>query len=339
MDRKAVSFLFVGLVAGTLLATSIFIGFMRSARNDAAGGGRTVLKLAHTLDQSHPVHAAMEFMAKRVRELSSGSGEVQVFPNGQLGSEPECIEQCQRGALAMVKTSAGAMEGFVPEMAVFGLPYLFRDEDHYWNVLTGDLGREFLKYGENVGLHGLCYYDSGARSFYTVDRPIQTPEDVKGLKLRVMGSKTARDMIVTLHAGPTPVPWGELYTALQQSMVNGAENNPPSFFTSRHYEVAKHYSLNEHTRIPDIVLVSAEVWKNLPGQTRAWLDQAAQESLEFQRKLWREKTAEALDMVQKAGVTIYHPAKQPFIDATASMYKEYEGTRPGELVTRIRAVK
>ncbi len=340
MDRKAFSFLFVGLVAGSLLTATAFIGFIRSERASASaeGGRTTVLKLGHALDQAHPVHTAMEFMAKRVAELSSGAVKIQVFPNGQLGSEPECIEQCQRGALAMVKTSAGAMEGFVPDMAVFGLPYLFRDEDHYWNVLNGPVGKELLAAGESIGVHGLCYYDSGSRSFYTVNRPIQTPADVKELKLRVMSSKTARDLIVTLGGGPTPIPWGELYTALQQSMVNGAENNPPSFLTSRHYEVAKHFSLNEHTRIPDIIIFSQKIWENLPEQSRQWVQQAADESVVFQRKLWTEKTAEALATVEKAGVTIYRPEKQPFIDATASMYENL-APRMGELVTRIRAVK
>lgn len=340
MDRKAFSFLFVGLVAGSLLTATAFIGFIRSERASASaeGGRTTVLKLGHALDQAHPVHTAMEFMAKRVAELSSGAVKIQVFPNGQLGSEPECIEQCQRGALAMVKTSAGAMEGFVPDMAVFGLPYLFRDEDHYWNVLNGPVGKELLTAGESIGVHGLCYYDSGSRSFYTVNRPIQTPADVKELKLRVMSSKTARDLIVTLGGGPTPIPWGELYTALQQSMVNGAENNPPSFLTSRHYEVAKHFSLNEHTRIPDIIIFSQKIWDTLPEQSRQWVQQAADESVVFQRKLWTEKTAEALAAVEKAGVTIYRPEKQPFIDATTSMYENL-APRMGELVTRIRAVK
>ncbi|ATC64677.1 TRAP transporter substrate-binding protein DctP [Nibricoccus aquaticus] len=340
MDRKAFSFLFVGLIVGALLSASAFIGFLRAERASASaeGGRNTILKLGHSLDQAHPVHAAMEFMAKRVDELSSGAVKIQVFPNGQLGSEPECIEQCQRGALAMVKTSAGAMEGFVPDMAVFGLPYLFRDEDHYWNVLNGPLGQELLAAGDPIGVHGLCYYDSGSRSFYTVGKPIQTPADVKELKLRVMSSKTARDLIITLGGGPTPIPWGELYTALQQSMVNGAENNPPSFLTSRHYEVAKYFTLNEHTRIPDVIIFSTKIWENLPEQSRKWVQQAADESVVFQRKLWKEKTEEALVTVEKAGVTIYRPEKQPFINATASMYNGLEG-RMAELVRRIREVK
>jgi tripartite ATP-independent transporter DctP family solute receptor len=342
MDRKAFSFLFVGLVAGALLASVFFVGVIRDRKANAAAGPAgpsTVLKLAHALDQQHPVHAAMEMMAKRVGELSNGSVTIQVFPNGQLGSEPETIEQLQRGAVAIVKTSAAAMEGFVPDMAVFGLPYLFRDDEHYWNVLNGPLGRQLLAAGESAGMHGLCYYDSGSRSFYTVGSPILKPSDVKERKIRVLPSKMARDLIATLGGGPTPIPWGELYTALQQSMVDGAENNPPSYLSSRHYEVAKHFSLDEHTRIPDVVIFSQRIWDGLTPQARAWISQAAAESVEFQRKLWIEKTAEALETVEKAGVKIYRPDKQLFVDATAPMLKEFEGTRIGDLAAQIREVK
>jgi len=342
MDRKAFSFLFVGLVAGALLAAAFFVGVIRDRKaNTAAGlaGASTVLKLAHALDQQHPVHAAMEMMAKRVGELSNGTVTIQVFPNGQLGSEPETIEQLQRGAVAIVKTSAATMEGFVPDMAVFGLPYLFRDDEHYWKVLIGPLGRQLLAAGESAGMHGLCYYDSGSRSFYTVGSPILTPSDVKERKIRVLPSKMGRDLIATLGGGPTPIPWGELYTALQQSMVDGAENNPPSYLSSRHYEVAKHYSLDEHTRIPDVVIFSQPIWEGLTPQQRGWINQAAAESVEFQRKLWIEKTAEALETVEKAGVKIYRPDKQLFVDATAPMLKEFEGTRIGDLAQQIRDVK
>lgn len=336
MDRKSLSFLALGLLVGVLLASAALIPAVRSG--PSGGGAKIVLKLAHALDQQHPVHIGMEFMAKRLRELSGGTVELQIFPGGQLGNEPETVEQLQRGALAMVKSSTAAMEGFVPEMAVFGLPYLFRDEEHYWRVLNGPIGRELLEAGEKHGIHGLCYYDSGSRSFYTVNEPILKPEDVREKKLRVLPSKTARDLILTLGGGPTPVPWGELYTALQQGMVDGAENNPPSFLSSRHYEIAKHFSLDEHTRIPDMVIFSKQIWDSLSPEVQSWIEQAARESVEFQRKLWREKTAEALEIVAEAGVKIYHPDKEPFVAATKPMYDALTDERITDLVERIRAV-
>lgn len=338
MDRKAISFFTLGLLIGALLTVVVLIPAIRSART-GGGANKTVLKLGHVLPPSHAVHIAMEFMGKRAAELSGGTVEIQVFGGGQLGTETDSIEQVQRGALAMVKTSAGALEGFVPDMAVFGMPYLFRDDEHYWNVLLGDIGKEILRAGDPKGMHGLCYYDSGSRSFYTLTKPIVRPGDVREMKLRVMPSKTAHTMITTLGGGPTPIPFGELYTALQQGMIDGAENNPPSYYSMRHYEVAKHYSLDEHTRVPDVVLFSKPIWDALSPQVRAWIEQAALESVTFQRKLWAEQTEEALLAVEKAGSKIYRPDKAPFVEAMAPMYAAIEDTRIGELAKRIREAR
>lgn len=337
MDRKAVSFLALGAVVGALLCAVVFIGVIRrdKATDLADGGSRLRLKLGHTLDQTHPVHAGMVFMGERLAVISGGAVELQIFPNSQLGSEPEMIEQLQRGALAIVKTSTAAMEGFVPEMAVFGLPYLFRGDDHYWNVLNGELGRELLTAGASVGIHGLCYYDSGSRSFYTIKAPVLTPADVAGLKVRVLPSRMAMDMISSLGGAPTPIPWGELYTALQQGMVDGAENNPPSLLSSRHYEVAKHFSLDEHTRIPDMLIMSRTVWNGLTPQVQAWVQQAADESVVYQRALWTEKTQEALTQLEAAGVTIYRPDQAAFAAVTEGLRRRFDGTAVGDLAQRI----
>ncbi len=343
MDKKSLSFFVVGLILGLLAATVIFSLVLRRNNITAAGGNqksdKIILKLAHGLDQKHPVHIAMEYMAKRLAELSGGTVELQIYPNGQLGTETANIEQLQRGALAMAKTSTAPLESFVPQMAVFGLPYIFRNEKHYWDVLNGPIGKELLHAGSKVGLYGLCYYDSGSRSFYTIKKPILKPSDLIGMKIRVMKSKTAMDMVAALGGSPTPVPWSELYTALQQGMVDGAENNPPSFYTSRHFEVCKYYSLDEHTMIPDILMMSKKVWDKLPEKVQKWVQQAADESSVYERKLWKKKTAEALAAVQNYGVKIYHPNKQLFIDKVKPMYKKYDGTVVGDLLKRIRNVK
>lgn len=339
MNRQTIWTLLFGVVLGSLLTAALFVGILRRGGGPAGGPEKTVLKLAHVLDVSHPVHAGMEFMAKRVAELSGGLLEVQLFPNGQLGSEPETIEQAQRGALALVKTSAAAMEGFVPEMAVFGLFYLFKDHDQYWRVLDGPIGKELLRAGDSTGIHGLCYYDSGSRSFYTIKKPVETPAELKGMKIRVMPSRMAMDMISGLGGAPTPIPFGELYTALQQGMVDGAENNPPTLLATRHYEVAKHFSIDEHARIPDVLVVSMPIWNRLTPQQRAWVEQAADESSVFQRNLWAEKTEEAYRELEKAGVTIYRPDQKPFSDAALPLHKQFEGTPVGELARRIREVR
>ncbi len=339
MDRKAVSFFSVGLAVGVLATVMFFSWLGNSSGKTDAPSGQKVLKLAHVLDQSHPVHVAMENMAEQLDDISGGLMNLEIFPNGQLGSETDSIEQVQRGVLAMVKTSTAPLEGFIPEMSLFGLPYVFRDSEHYWNVLLGDVGKELLDKGEAVGLKGLVYYDSGSRSFYTINSPVLHPDDLKNKKIRVMRSKTSIEMISQMGGSPTPIPFGELYTALQQGMVDGAENNPPSIDTSRHYEVAKHYSLDEHTRIPDIILFSQKIWDSLTPQQQAWVQEAADRSVVFQRKLWNEKTQESLDLLKSEGVKVYYPEKGPFREKVKPMYEALKGTAIYDYVQRVDAVK
>lgn len=319
--NRSVSFYIAGLLSGALLATLIFALFTGGTLRD----NRTVvLKLGHSLDTAHPVHAGMVHMAERLEEKSGGRVRLEIYPNGQLGSETECIEQLQQGALAMTKTSAAPLEGFVAEMGVFGIPYIFRDADHFWRVLDGPIGQELSVASEGVGLRGLCYYDAGSRSFYTINKPVRSPADLQGMKIRVMKSKTMMNMVEALGGSPTPIPWGELYTALQQKMVDGAENNLPSFYTNRHFEVAKHFTLDEHSRVPDILLISKPIWDGLTPQVQQWVQEAALESSRFQRTLWEEKTREALEAVQKEGVTIYRPSKEPFSQKVLAMHNSFD---------------
>ncbi|QEG36451.1 TRAP transporter substrate-binding protein [Bythopirellula goksoeyrii] len=337
MLGKSKSYLLAGFLLGVLLSTGVFALCVRHVNSERQNNGTgMILKLGHSLDQQHPVHLALEHMAQRLQEKSAGSVELQIFPNGQLGSETECIEQLQRGALDMTKTSTAPLEGFLPEFAIFGVPYLFRDDAHAWQVYTGEIGNELLLKGSEVGLRGLCYLDAGARSFYTVKKPILTPNDLKGLKIRVQESQTAMEMVEALGGSPTPMSFGELYTGLQQGMVDGAENNPPSFYSNRHFEVCKHLSLDEHARVPDILLISEPVWKNLSPQVQQWVKESADEAAEFQRKLWQEKTAEVLQAVEQQGVTVHHPDKLPFAQRVKPMVDKLQETPIGSLIKRIQ---
>jgi len=298
-----------------------------------------VLKLAHVLDTTHPVHKGMVYMAEKVYEKSAGRMRVDIYPGGQLGQERDLIELLQIGSLAMTKVSTAPLEAFVPEMKIFGIPYIFRDDEHRWKVLRSDLGKELLLAGEAYFLRGMCYYDAGNRSFYTKDRPIYKPEDLQGLKIRVMKSITAVEMVKALGGSPTPIPWGELYTALQQGVVDGAENNAPSFYLSRHYEVCKYYSLDEHTGVPDILLMSTVVWNGLTQQEQKWLQEAIDESVDYQIGLWKEASAHALSEVQKAGVEIIHPDKTPFREKVQGMHESFKGTRIFDLIKQIEAIR
>lgn len=297
-----------------------------------------ILKLGHALDITHPVHKGMVYLAERVAEKSSGRMRIEIFPNGQLGTEKQCIEALQLGYMAITKTSTAPMESFVERMKIFGIPYLFRDSEHFWKVLKGPIGKKLLLAGQSKGLRGLCYYDAGARSFYA-KKPINSPADLTGLKIRVQESQMSIKMVKAMGGSPTTISWGELYTSLDQGVVDAAENNPPSFRTSRHYEVCKYYILDEHTMLPDILVISPRVWMSLTPEFQQILQEAVDESVEYQRKIWAEAEKSDLKIVEEAGVKIIHPDKVPFQESVRSVWQEFEGTDIGELVKQIQEVK
>src|SRR5690606_32513118 len=243
------------------------------------------IKIAHGLDQTHPVHLAMVYMSERVAEKSNGKIQMTVYPSQQLGTERECRELLQIGSLGMTKVSSSVLEGFAPLYKVFSLPFIFESEEHKFKVFESELGKELLASPQKYLLKGLCFYDAGSRSFYTKNKPVMSPDDLTGLKIRVQESATSVKMVNALGGSATPIAWGELYTALQQGVVDGAENNPPSFFTSRHYEVCKFFSLDEHTSVPDVLLISSVLWNSLTDEEKRWIQEAADESYKYQKKL------------------------------------------------------
>ena len=290
---------------------------------EETSGIRTI-RLAHGLDINHSVHRAMVKMGKDLDSVSKGRLRIEIYPNQQLGTEREILELIQLGSLDMTKVSVATLENFAPKTRILGLPYLFDSREHAFEVLDGPIGQSLLDNAEQFRLKGLGYYDAGFRSFYTEHAPVTAPDDLKGLKIRVMESITAMDMVKSLGGSPTPISWGELYTSLQQGVVDGAENNLPSFYLSKHYEVCPYYSLDEHTFSPDVLIVGTGRWDVLSEQEKDWLDKAVKKSLEHQRKLWAESEAEALEKIKEAGVEISHPDKKPFIEMTREMYRAYE---------------
>lgn len=316
-----------------LLLVAVIAGFAASCERSA---GTIRLSLGHSLEPTHTVHQAMVFMEQRLRALSDGTMQIDIYPSGQLGTEREAIELLQIGSLAMTKVSASPLEGFVPSMKIFNLPYLFRDREHNLAVLDSEIGQELLLAPLAARLRGLGYYDAGSRSFYTTDRQVETPADLGGLKIRVQQSQTAMEMVSALGGAPTPISFGELYSALQQGVVDGAENNPPSFYTSGHYEVARYYTLDEHTAVPDLVLISTRVWDSLDAVQQAWLQQAVDESVTFQRELWQRDTQAALDAVAADGVQILQPDKAAFQANVEAMLREYAASALGPLIRRIQ---
>jgi len=296
-----------------------------------------ILKLAHSLDTQHPVHKAMVILGENLEKRSSGKLKVNIYPSGQLGGERECLELLQIGSLDITKVSAAVLENFIPEYKVFSIPYMFRDKAHTFSVFDSEIGEGLLLKGDKFRLRGLTFYDAGSRSFYMKENPIETPSDLVNKKIRVQKSNMAVAMVNDLGGSPTPISWGELYTALQQGVVDGAENNPPSFFTSKHYEVCKYYSLDEHTAVPDVLLIGLETWERLNNQEREWLKAAVNESTRVQRELWADAEKEALTAVKAAGVQVLYPDKKLFVEKTEGIVNLFNNNKG--MMDLINAIK
>lgn len=313
----------------------LLAGFLFGGCQDIAGP-KTVY-LAHTLPTSHPVHKGMEVFANTLKERSGGDMDVKIFPDGQLGSEREVLELLQIGSIAMTKVSAATMANFAPEYKVLGVPYLFRDKEHMFSVLEGPTGEKILNSGSDYLLKGLCFYDAGSRSFYTVKSPIKTPGDLDGLKIRVMNHQMSVDMVNAMGGAATPMAYGELYSALEQGVVDGAENNPPSFVTSRHYEIAKYYTLDEHSSVPDVLVIGTNYWASLTPQEQNWLQEAAKESAAAQKVFWSENVEECMEILEAAGVEIFRPEKSMFAESSAEVLEEFgKDPKMKQLVDEIR---
>tara|TARA_R110002096_G_scaffold321161_1_gene515232 strand:- start:2065 stop:3039 length:975 start_codon:yes stop_codon:yes gene_type:complete len=282
-----------------------------------------VLYLGHTLPQTHPVHKGILEFQKALETKSKGSLKVKIFPDAQLGSEREVLELLQIGSVAATKVSAATLSNFVPEYHLLGIPYLFRDKDHQFDVLEGEIGKSILEKGSKFWLRGLCYYDAGSRSFYTSEKAIRTPDDLKGLKIRVMNNQMAINMVNSMGGSATPLAYGELYTAIQQGVVDGAENNPPSFVSSNHYEISKYYTLDQHSSVPDVLLIGTKFWNKLSEEEKIWVQEAADESAQAQKQFWNESVEESMAIAKKAGVEIIVPKKSLFAEKSKSVVEEF----------------
>lgn len=296
-----------------------------------------MLRLGHSLDTQHPVHLAMEVLGESLEKKSNGKLKLNIYPSSQLGGERECLELLQIGSLDITKVSAAVLENFIPEYKVLSLPYLFRDKAHMFSVFDNEVGASLLQKGNKFRLRGLTFYDAGSRSFYMKDSPVKKPSDLDNKKIRVQKSNMAVSMINSFGGSPTPISWGELYTALQQGVVDGAENNPPSFYTSKHYEICKHYTINEHTSVPDVLLIGLETWDRLNAQEREWLKEAVIESTKAQRKLWAASEKESLEKVKAAGVKVYYPDKTPFQEKTKDMVEMFKDDE--KMMALIKSIK
>ena len=276
------------------------------------------LKLGHAMSLESAAHKGMVIMADKVKEKSNGKLKIKIFPNGQLGSERDQAEQVVTGAIDMAKINGGLAESFEPTFKVNALPFLFRDVPHMRKFMKSDVAEEMLGSSKGKGFIGLTFYDSGTRSFYA-KKPINSPADLTGMKVRVPGSPTMIEMVNLLGGKATPVPFNEVYTALQQGVIDGAENNISSLVEMKHSEVAKFYSMDQHLMTPDVIIISERAWGKLNADEQKILKEAAAESLEEQIKIWDATDNMNKEKGIKSGVTFVEVDKAPFRAAVKPM--------------------
>ena len=298
-------------------------------------------RAADTQTEDYPTVQALVFMDQLVNERTAGRHRIRVFHSRQLGEEKETIEQTRVGAIDLNRTNVAPIGSYVPEANVLALPFLFRSMDHLYHVLDGEIGADVLKSFEPYGFIGLAFYDSGARSIYNSARPINALADLKGLRIRVQQSDLMLAMIKALGAEPVAMPYGQVLTGLTTKLIDGAENNWPSYVTTNHYTAARYYTATEHTMSPEVLVMSRKAWDSLePGEQKIFRA-AAEESGRFMRQQWKAWEERARDQARKAGtVIITEFEKKPFMDAMSDIYRGVlADPKLSRLVERVRQVK
>ncbi|MGA7664896.1 MAG: TRAP transporter substrate-binding protein [Pseudolabrys sp.] len=309
----------------------------------AAAQQKTVLKASDVHAAGYPTVVAVENLGKKLEKATSGRVSVQMYPAMQLGGEKEAIEQAQIGAIAFARVSVGALGPVVDDLNVFNMPYVFRNTAHMQQVIDGPIGQELLDKVTNSGkgLIGLCWMDAGARNFYDTKKPIKTVADLKGLKIRVIGNPIFVDMANAMGGNGVAMGYDQVFSALQTGVVDGAENNPPSFVFDNHYQVAKFYTLDEHLIVPEMLVFSKKAWDAMSKEDQALLLKFAKEAQQEERKLWEAYEKQAMDKAKAAGIQIIQVSdadKKAFQDAVKPVWDKY-GPKYAATVKRIQETK
>lgn len=307
-----------------IIVCALSLGTLSACSSKAAGENETItMRLAHNQSETHPVHKSLTEFARLVEEKTDGTVKIQLYPNGQLGAEREVIELTQTGAVDFAKVSASALESFSEVYSLFSLPYLFDSKEHYYSVMNSKVAQEIYQSTEEIGFIGLSFYDGGSRNFYTKNKPIKHPDDLKGLKIRVQPSATSIKMIELMGGAPTPMSFGEVYTALQQGVIDGSENNETALTDNNHGEVAKQYSYSEHAMVPDMLIMNNTKWQELNEDQKLAISEAAKESTEFHKEVWEKAIAKSIEDAKKKNVTFSTPDKEPFRKAVQPLHEEF----------------
>jgi tripartite ATP-independent transporter DctP family solute receptor len=297
-----------------------------------------VLRSADIHPDGYPTVESVKYFGEIVAEKTGGRIKIEVFPSGQLGQEKDTIEQTRFGVIDMNRINMAPFNNLIPETGILSLPFLFQSEDHMHKVVDGPIGQEIAKAFEPHDLVLLAFFDSGSRSMYNSRHPINSLEDMKGMKIRVQQSDLFIALIDALGANATPMPFGELYSALQTGVVDGAENNFPSYDSVKHYEVAKFYSLTEHSMSPEAFVISKAAWDKLSPEDQAIFREAGVEATKKMRELWKQREEAAKQRVIEGGAVVNEVDKTPFIEAMGPVYEKFVTTpEMKDLVERIRA--
>jgi tripartite ATP-independent transporter DctP family solute receptor len=307
----------------------------------ATGAFAREFRAADTQNEDYPTVQALRYMDHLIEERSGGRLQIRVFHSRQLGEEKETIEQTRVGAIDLNRTNVALIGTFVPSMNVLAMPFLFRSIEHQQKVLDGPIGAEILGGFEPYGFVGLTFYDSGARSIYNNVRPVRSLADMKGLHIRVQQSELMSDMIKALGADPIQLPYGQVLTGLATRLLDGAENNWPSFITTNHYKHARFYTLTEHTMSPEVLVMSLKAWQSLSPDDQKIFREAALRSGQFMREKWRDLEDQSRKQAETAGVTVIRDFdRKPFEDAMAPLYdKAMRDPTAAALIERIRKVE
>lgn len=328
----------------SLVLTTIGLSGCGGPEGEHAAVGKSIIKVATVLPADHPSTEALDFFKRRMAEVSGETIEVRIFPNGQLGSATEALEALRAGNLEMTMASVAPLASFVPEVNVLSMPFIFRSKPHEYAVLDGAVGQRLTAGLAANDFVTLSFFDAGSRNIMTKPRPVTTPEDLKGLKIRVMSSKLMVDTINALGASATPMSQGEVYSALQTGVIDGWENNPQTALSFKMYETGCiYFSWTRHLAVPDFLLVSKAYYDGLSEQQREWLDQVGRETTMKQRELWQASTQESIQALKAAGMEFNEVAnRQALIDQVEGLYEEYyekHGAEFREICEQIRAVE
>jgi tripartite ATP-independent transporter DctP family solute receptor len=323
------------------LSRTIALAVALSLMAFATGAVAREFRAADTQSEDYPTVQALRYMGHLIAEKSGGRHQIRVFHSRQLGEEKETIEQTRAGAIDLNRTNVALIGTFVPAMNVLAMPFLFRSIEHLQKVLDGPIGNEILGSFEPYGFVGLAFYDSGARSIYNSVRPVRSVADMKGLRLRVQQSELMSDMIKALGAEAIELPYGQVITGLATKLIDGAENNWPSFVTTDHYKYAGFYSLTEHTMSPEVLVMSQKAWQSLSPEDRNIFREAATRSSQFMREKWKDLEDQSRAQAKAAGVTIVTDFdRKPFEAAMAGIYaKAQRDPAVAQLIERIRKVE